>query len=113
MSIEPLHLIGVLFLELSRERECSCFIGMLCSNELPVGAFDIQNAYLQAPSLGRHFVFGTEFGLEKVSKHAIIVVLFMAINRLELITRDMSAAPWNMLTSHHAKLTLMFCFDQH
>jgi hypothetical protein len=43
-------------------------------NGLPVCAWDIQNAYLQAPSSEKHFVIcGPEFGLDNIGKVAIIV----------------------------------------
>ena len=37
-------------------------------------AADIRNAYLQAPTTGKHYIIsGEEFGLENVSKQALIV----------------------------------------
>ncbi len=40
---------------------------------LNVMAADIQNAYLQAPSLEKHFIVcGPEFGLENIGKVALI-----------------------------------------
>lgn len=42
-------------------------------NDLNVTAADIRNAYLQAPSLEKHYIVcGPEFGLENIGKRALI-----------------------------------------
>ena len=51
-------------------------IALTCSvlNNLPVFGSDIQNAYLQVPTIEKHCIIcGPEFGLENVGKKALIV----------------------------------------
>ena len=44
-------------------------------NDIPVCAFGIQNAYLQAPSSEKyHIIYGLDIRLENVGKHAIKVL---------------------------------------